>query len=207
MARTGWQPQHLVAETTDGTVLGAVPCYLKSHSRGEYVFDRGWAEAYERAGGGYYPSCRSRCRSRPRPAGGCWSPPGRSAEQVREGLTAGLIELCRCARPRRSMSPSCRKPEWRLLGEHGFLHRTDQQFHWENHGYATFDAFLAALSARKRKTIRRERRERARPRHHRALAHRQGPDREAPGTPSSSSTWRPARANGAGRTSPASSTR
>ena len=54
-ARTGWQPQHLLAETADGAVLGAVPCYLKSHSRGEYVFDRGWAEAYERAGGSYYP--------------------------------------------------------------------------------------------------------------------------------------------------------
>ena len=54
-ARTGWQPQHLLAERPDGTVLGAVPCYLKSHSRGEYVFDRGWAEAYERAGGDYYP--------------------------------------------------------------------------------------------------------------------------------------------------------
>src|SRR3954454_15561927 len=54
-ARTGWQPQHLLAETADGAILGVVPCYLKSHSRGEYVFDRVWAEAYERAGGGYYP--------------------------------------------------------------------------------------------------------------------------------------------------------
>ena len=52
-ARTGWQPQHLVAETADGTIIGVAPCYLKSHSRGEYVFDRGWAEAYERAGGSY----------------------------------------------------------------------------------------------------------------------------------------------------------
>src|SRR4051812_45866573 len=55
VARAGWQPQHIVAEAPDGAVLGAVPCYLKSHSRGEYVFDRGWAEAYERAGGQYYP--------------------------------------------------------------------------------------------------------------------------------------------------------
>ena len=54
-ARTGWQPQHLVAETVDGTVVGVAPCYLKSHSRGEYVFDAGWADAYERAGGRYYP--------------------------------------------------------------------------------------------------------------------------------------------------------
>src|SRR6266850_690591 len=54
-ARTGWQPQHLVAETAEGAVLGAVPAYLKSHSRGEYVFDAGWADAYERAGGSYYP--------------------------------------------------------------------------------------------------------------------------------------------------------
>src|ERR1043166_115092 len=54
-ARAGWQPQHLVAEGEDGSVAGVVPCYLKSHSRGEYVFDRGWAEAYEGAGGSYYP--------------------------------------------------------------------------------------------------------------------------------------------------------
>ena len=54
-ARTGWQPQHLVAETADGSIIGVAPCYLKSQSRGEYVFDRGWAEAYERAGGSYYP--------------------------------------------------------------------------------------------------------------------------------------------------------
>src|SRR5581483_6097602 len=54
-ARTGWQPQHILAESPDGALQGAVPCYLKSHSRGEYVFDRGWAEAYERAGGAYYP--------------------------------------------------------------------------------------------------------------------------------------------------------
>jgi len=53
-ARTGWQPQHLVAEAADGAVLGVAPCYLKSHSRGEYVFDHGWADAYERAGGNYY---------------------------------------------------------------------------------------------------------------------------------------------------------
>src|ERR1700750_1926785 len=54
-ARTGWAPQHLVAATDDGNIAGVVPCYLKSHSRGEYVFDRGWAEAYENAGGSYYP--------------------------------------------------------------------------------------------------------------------------------------------------------
>src|SRR5262245_1566581 len=55
VARAGWQPQHLIAETEAGGVLGVAPCYLKSHSRGEYVFDHGWAEAYERAGGSYYP--------------------------------------------------------------------------------------------------------------------------------------------------------
>src|SRR5271157_1100559 len=54
-ARTGWRPQHLVLEGADGSIAGVVPCYLKSHSRGEYVFDHGWAEAYERAGGSYYP--------------------------------------------------------------------------------------------------------------------------------------------------------
>src|ERR1051326_9176163 len=73
-ARTGWQPQHLLAETADGALAGVVPCYLKSHSRGEYVFDRGWAEAYERAGGEYYPKLQVSVPLRLRPADGSWLP-------------------------------------------------------------------------------------------------------------------------------------
>ena len=158
-ARTGWQPQHLLAEDTDGRVLGAVPCYLKSHSRGEYVFDRGWAEAYERAGGQYYPKLQVSVPFTPATGRRLLLRPGPLAEAVRTGLAAGLIELCRRHEASSVHVTFMPEADCQFLTEHGFLHRTDQQFHWENAGYASFDAFLEALSARKRKTIRRERRD------------------------------------------------
>jgi len=159
VARAGWQPQHLVAERRDGGVLGAVPCYLKSHSRGEYVFDRGWAEAYERAGGSYYPKLQVSVPFTPATGRRLLVPPGAEAGQVRAGLTAGLIELCRRHDASSVHVTFMPEPECDFLNQHGFLHRTDQQFHWTNAGYASFDGFLEALSARKRKTIRRERRD------------------------------------------------
>jgi predicted N-acyltransferase len=159
IARAGWQPQHLVAESADGRVIGAVPCYLKSHSRGEYVFDRGWAEAYERAGGQYYPKLQVSVPFTPATGHRLLVAPGPEADTIRQGLVAGLKELCRRHQASGVHVTFATEPEWRLLGAQGFLQRTDQQFHWENAGYATFDAFLEALSSRKRKTIRRERRE------------------------------------------------
>ena len=159
VARAGWQPQHLVAEQSDGTLLGAVPCYLKSHSRGEYVFDRGWAEAYERAGGQYYPKLQVSVPFTPATGSRLLLRPGPQAEAVRAGLAAGLLELCRRHDASGVHVTFMPEPEWQFLGAQGFLQRTDQQFHWQNGGYRTFDDFLAALSARKRKTIRRERRE------------------------------------------------
>ena len=158
-ARTGWQPQHLLAEATDGTLVGAVPCYLKSHSRGEYVFDRGWAEAYERAGGGYYPKLQVSVPFTPATGRRLLVPPSPDADRVRSGLIAGLLELCRKRQASSVHFTFLPEPECQALVGHGFLHRTDQQFHWENNGYASFDAFLEALSARKRKTIKRERRD------------------------------------------------
>ncbi len=149
----------MIAETTDGTVAGVVPCYLKSHSRGEYVFDRGWAEAYERAGGSYYPKLQVSVPFTPATGRRLLVRPSPDAERVREGLTAGLIELCRMHGASSVHLTFLPEAESAFLTEHKFLHRTDQQFHWENGGYATFDAFLEALSARKRKTIRRERRD------------------------------------------------
>jgi predicted N-acyltransferase len=160
VARAGWQPQHLVVEPAGGgAILGVVPCYLKSHSRGEYVFDRGWAEAYERAGGSYYPKLQVSVPFTPATGRRLLAPPGPHAEQVRAGLTAGLIELCRRHEASSVHVTFMPKAECEFLNRHGFLHRTDQQFHWENAGYASFDAFLEALSARRRKTIRRERRD------------------------------------------------
>jgi predicted N-acyltransferase len=158
-ARTGWQPQHLLAETPDGQILGAVPCYLKSHSRGEYVFDRGWAEAYERAGGSYYPKLQVSVPFTPATGRRLLVRPGADAEAIRTALAAGLVEVCRRHEASGVHVTFLPEEEARLLAARGFLSRTDQQFHWENAGYPSFEAFLEALSARKRKTIRRERRE------------------------------------------------
>jgi predicted N-acyltransferase len=158
-ARTGWQPQHILAEAPDGKLVGTVPCYLKSHSRGEYVFDRGWAEAYERAGGQYYPKLQVSVPFTPATGRRLLVAPSANAGNIRAGLIAGLIELCRRHEASSVHVTFMPEAECLELAECGFLHRTDQQFHWENGGYATFDAFLEALSARKRKTIRRERRD------------------------------------------------
>jgi predicted N-acyltransferase len=157
VARTGWQPQHLVAEAGDGTLAGVVPCYLKSHSRGEYVFDAGWADAYERAGGSYYPKLQVSVPFTPATGRRLLVVPGAQADTVRQGLAAGLIELCRMREASSVHVTFAPQDESALLGAHGYLQRNDQQFHWENGGYATFGDFLSALAARKRKTIRRER--------------------------------------------------
>src|ERR1043166_4151461 len=159
IAGTGWQPQHLVAETEGGDVLGVAPCYLKSHSRGEYVFDRGWAEAYEHAGGSYYPKLQVSVPFTPATGRRLLARPGPGADDVRAGLAAGLVELCRLRDASSVHVTFAPVEECQLLGERGFLRRTDQQFHWQNGGYPTFDDFLAALASRKRKAIKRERRE------------------------------------------------
>jgi predicted N-acyltransferase len=157
-AKTGWQPQHLLAETDDGQILGVAPCYLKSHSRGEYVFDHGWAEAYERAGGSYYPKVQVSVPFTPAAGPRLLAAPSATYAETQAILAQGLIELCRVREASSVHVTFMTEEEWRFLGDRGFLHRTDQQFHWENAGYATFDDFLGALTARKRKTIRRERR-------------------------------------------------
>jgi predicted N-acyltransferase len=156
-ARAGWQPMHLVAEEPNGTLLGAVPCYAKSHSQGEYVFDHGWAEAYERAGGSYYPKLQVSVPFTPATGRRLLVRPGPHAEAVGAALADSLIDVCRRSNASSAHVTFMTEPEWDLLGSRGFLKRTHQQFHWENAGYTTFDDFLAALASRKRKTIRRER--------------------------------------------------
>jgi predicted N-acyltransferase len=154
---SGWLVQHLLVHGADGALLAAAPCYLKSHSRGEYVFDHGWAEAYAHAGGNYYPKLQVAVPFTPATGRRLLVRPGANADEVRKSLAAGLIELCRIDGASGVHVTFATEQEFRFLGELGFLQRTDQQFHWENAGYATFDDFLAALAARKRKTIRRER--------------------------------------------------
>ncbi len=157
--RTGWQPRHLLAESTDGTLLGAVPCYVKSHSRGEYVFDYGWADAFERAGGSYYPKLQVSVPFTPVTGPRLLAAPGPLADAVRGGLADALVEITTASDLSSAHITFLPEADWRTLGVRGFLQRTDQQFHWENPGYATFDDFLGALASRKRKTIRRERKD------------------------------------------------
>lgn len=157
VARTGWQPRHLVIEDDDAGVVGAAPCYLKSHSRGEYVFDWGWADAYERAGGSYYPKLQVAVPFTPATGPRLLARADQQVEQVRSGLAAGFAELCRLHDASSVHVTFLTEPEWQLLGAAGWLQRTDQQFRWENAGYAGFGDFLATLASRKRKAIRRER--------------------------------------------------
>jgi predicted N-acyltransferase len=156
---TGWQPRHLLVESADNELLGAVPCYLKSHSRGEYVFDRGWAEAYERVGGRYYPKLQVSVPFTPATGRRLLTRPGPQADGVRLALTNHLIELCQNLEASSAHVTFLPEAESRFLAGQGFLQRTDQQFHWENAGYASFEDFLSSLMARKRKTIRRERKQ------------------------------------------------
>ena len=158
-ARTGWQPQHLIAETADGEVLGVAPCYAKSHSQGEYVFDHGWAEAFERAGGDYYPKLQVAVPFTPVTGPRLLARPGPVADSVRGALGDALAQVTKANGLSSAHVTFLTKEEWDLLGDRGYLQRTDQQFHWENEGYATFEDFLAALNSRKRKTIRRERKD------------------------------------------------
>lgn len=157
--RTGWQPRHLLAEDRNGTLLGCAPTYVKSHSRGEYVFDHGWADAFERAGGNYYPKLQVAVPFTPVTGPRLLARPGPTAEAVRGGLADALAEITTASDLSSAHITFLPESEWRALGARGFLQRTDRQFHWQNEGYATFDDFLAALSSRKRKVIRRERKE------------------------------------------------
>lgn len=157
--RTGWQPQHLLAETADGDLLGVAPCYVKSHSRGEYVFDHGWAEAYERAGGDYYPKLQVAVPFTPVTGPRLLTRAGPLADAVRGGLADALAEITGSNGLSSAHVTFLTEAEWHALGARGYLQRTDRQFHWENEGYATFDDFLDRLASRKRKTIRRERKD------------------------------------------------
>jgi uncharacterized protein len=155
--RTGWHVQHVLAKTSDGTLVAAAPAYLKSHSRGEYVFDAGWADAYARAGGDYYPKLQISVPFTPATGPRLLVRDGLPAPAMRRALAQGLMQFCGVAGASGVHVTFATEDEYRLLGELGYLQRTDQQFHFENHGFTSFDDFLAALSSRKRKTIRRER--------------------------------------------------
>jgi predicted N-acyltransferase len=148
----------LVVPDRDGGLLGAVPLYFKNHSYGEYVFDWGWADAYERAGGRYYPKLQVCVPFTPVTGRRLLVRPGAEAESVSAALIAGLIEVAKRTRVSSLHVTFCEQAEWARFGDAGFLKRSGRQFHWENQGYDSFDAFLASLNSRKRKMIRKERR-------------------------------------------------
>jgi predicted N-acyltransferase len=156
--RTGWGPRHLVARQNGG-IAGIVPCYLKSHSQGEYVFDRGWADAYERAGGRYYPKLQVSVPFTPATGPRLLIRDGADVERVGTALAGGLVGLCEATHASSVHVTFAPESQWKFLAGHGFLQRTDQQFHWHNEGYNSFEDFLATLASRHRKAIRRERRD------------------------------------------------
>lgn len=158
VARTGWGPRHLIAKL-DGAIAGIVPCYLKAHSQGEYVFDRGWADAYERAGGQYYPKLQASVPFTPATGPRLLIRGDTDTNRVRSALAGGLVGLCDATNASSVHVTFAQEGEWTFLAENGFLQRTDQQFHWHNKGYSTFEDFLGTLASRHRKAIRRERRD------------------------------------------------
>jgi len=158
-ARTGWMPQHLAIQRPGGALAGAMPLYLKSHSRGEYVFDYGWADAFERAGGRYYPKLQASIPFTPVTGRRLLVPAGPEQASLEATLLQGAKELVRLHEASSLHLTFLTEEEWQRHCGPPFLQRTDQQFHWVNHGYKSFDDFLGALASRKRKALKKERKE------------------------------------------------
>ncbi len=155
--RTGWVPRHAVLRNEGGTIVAVAPIYAKSHSYGEYVFDHGWANALERVGERYYPKLQVAVPFSPVPGPRLLRRPGSG---VSIATLAGALEQACQAHDLSSVHVTfCEEDEWNELGRAGWLRRMGMQFHWENNGYADFEGFLGALSSRKRKVLRRERRD------------------------------------------------
>jgi uncharacterized protein len=155
-ARTGWRPAHLAVEK-DGGIVGLLPTYLKNHSQGEYVFDSSWADALERAGGDYYPKLQASVPFTPVTGRRLLVAPGADVESTREALLATGATAVKELGASSLHITFLTEDEWNHAGRIGYLQRTDQQFHWLNHGYGNFDQFLAELSSSKRKNLRKER--------------------------------------------------
>ncbi|WP_370874299.1 GNAT family N-acetyltransferase [Brevundimonas nasdae] len=157
--RQGWAPRHLALRDEDNAVLGVMPLYLKGNSQGEYVFDHSWADAYERAGGRYYPKLLGAVPFTPATGPRFLNHPDIDAATVRQALLQGALTLVERLGVSSLHVNFPVETEWSAMAEAGLLPRQDIQFIWRNDGYQTFDDFLAALSANRRKTIKRERRD------------------------------------------------
>jgi predicted N-acyltransferase len=157
--KTGWLPQHLLLEDARQRLLAAAPAYLKSHSYGEYVFDHGWADAYERAGGRYYPKLQIAVPFTPVTGPRLLAPPGPEQKRHRLALLSGIVEVARALEVSSAHITFAAAEDAALAEDAGFLMRHGCQYHWFNRGYATFDDFLGALASRKRKQLRKERKQ------------------------------------------------
>ena len=154
---TGWLPQHLVLEDESGKIHAAAPLYVKGHSQGEYVFDHGWAEAYERAGGRYYPKLQIAVPFSPVPGPRLLVRPNGEAAAIRSAMIDALTATAERSGLSSLHVTFCQRAEAMDMADHGYLLRLGTQYHWSNDGYQTFDDFLGALASRKRKAIRKER--------------------------------------------------
>lgn len=154
---TGWLPQHAAIRDPCGRLLACAPAYVKSHSYGEYVFDHGWARAFEAAGGRYYPKLQVAVPFSPVPGPRLLIAPG--ARLPAAAMGEALAQVCAQLRLSSVHVTFCSAADYAALGEAGWLQRLGTQYHWQNEGYRDFDDFLERLASRKRKAIRRERRD------------------------------------------------
>lgn len=155
--KTGWYGQHLILENNTGKALGALICYLKTHSQGEYIFDHIWADAFYRAGGEYYPKLQASVPFTPATGPRFLTGSADNPDPIQAALLSGIQQLSAKVNASSAHITFMREQEWNSAGTHEFLQRTDRQFHWHNQDYKSFDDFLASLASRKRKNIRKER--------------------------------------------------
>ncbi len=158
-SKTGWLGQHMLLYGKNDEVVGALPCYLKNHSHGEYVFDYGWADAFERAGSNYYPKLQVSIPFTPVTGPRFLTKHKENEIQTCQILAEALNQHAKSLNISSIHATFITKSEWLELRELNYLQRADQQFHFENKNYKNFDDFLKALTSRKRKQIKRERRE------------------------------------------------
>lgn len=155
---TGWGSYHIVIDDAAGKPMAILPMYLKGHSQGEYIFDHGWADAFERAGGRYYPKLLAAVPFTPATGPRFLVRPDQSHLRGRSMLLAAAIQAAEQLNVSSLHINFPLEADWQACGDAGLLQRTDQQFHWYNNDYRHFDDFLDSLASRKRKTIRKERR-------------------------------------------------
>ncbi|MCE0744802.1 GNAT family N-acetyltransferase [Acetobacter sicerae] len=155
---TGWLPRHVALNDETGRLVAVAPAYLKAHSYGEYVFDHGWARAFEAAGGAYYPKLQVAVPFSPVPGPRLLVKPD-APDGAMSVLGQALVQVCGEMDLSSAHVTFCTEAEYETLGGDGWLQRLGLQYHWHNRGYQDFEGFLEALSSRKRKTIRRERRD------------------------------------------------